>query len=243
MKHVSWQNQMQDLLKPFGVTIVSETIEKVTITDWILRVRKSVVVDGGDQINEEAFLKALEAEKQYFTQLKEKEREVHQQLKQQLQTEESERREREAERKRKERDERLRQRSLYNKSQLAKIDGDDPKDFIAAIEEEPEEDEDIKNEKEIFSGDEEEEDEDIPPPVQIDEIPAVIEIQLSPEELAKIEEERKKQEEEERKRQERLQALEKEALMSKLIMETVELIKRINEPLTWVLFVPRMVGN
>jgi len=245
MKHVSWQKEMQDFLKPFGITIVSETMEKVTMQDWIGRVRKSVVVDGNDQLNEEAFLKALESEKQYFSQLKAKEQEDTDRLKKQLEAEESARQEREAERKRKQREERLRQRSLYNTAQLAKTDNEDPNNFIAIIEEEePEEEEhDLKNEKDILSADEEEEDEDLPPPVQIDEIPAVIEIKLSEEELAKLEAERKQQEEEEKKRQERLQALEKEALMSKLIMETVELCKRLNEPLCWLLFGPRGLGK
>jgi len=247
MKHVSWQKNMQDLLKPFGVTIVSETIERVTMGDWIGRVRKTVVVDGGDTLSEEAFLKALEAEKAYFAEVKAKEAEETQKLQQQLKTEELERQEKEAERKRKEREERLRQRSLYNKAQLVKIDNaNDPASFIAAIEEEPEEEEEeeeMKNNEHIMSGDEEEEEEiEIPPPVQIDEIPAVIEVKLSEEELAKIEAERKRQEEEEKKRQDRLRALEKEALMSKLIMETVELCKRVNEPLVWVLFVPRMIN-
>ncbi|ETO16826.1 hypothetical protein RFI_20511 [Reticulomyxa filosa] len=247
MKHVSWQPQMQDMLKPFGVTIVSETLEKVAlffnfekyaITKrtqkilyyWIGRVKKSVVVDGSDTISEEAFMKALEAEKAYFAQIKKKESEETKRLQHEMQVEEEHRREKEAERKRKEREERLRQRSLYNKAQLTKIDSNEP----TAIEEEPEEDDE---EKAILSADEEEEREEIivPPPVQIDEIPAVIEVKLSEEELAKIEAERKHQEEEERKRQEKLQALEKEALMSKLIMESVELCKRINEPLDWVL--------
>jgi len=81
---------------------------------------------------------------------------------------------------------------LYNKSQLAKSDGDDPQNFVAAIEEEPEEEEKLAT-------DEEEEEIEIPPPVHIDEIPAVIEVKLSAEELAKLEEERKHYEEEEKK--------------------------------------------
>jgi len=117
-----------------------------------------------------------------------------------LEAEESARQEREAERKRKQREERLRQRSLYNTAQLTKTDNEDPNNFIAIIEEDPEEEEqDLKNEKDILSAGEEEEDEDLPPPVQIDEIPAVIEIKLSEEELAKLEAERKQQEEEEKK--------------------------------------------
>jgi len=100
MKNVSWQTEMQEMLKPFGITIVSETIQKVTIEDWIGRVRKAVVVDG-DQLSEEAFNKALEAEKSYFTTLKQKETEETNRLKQQLETEELERREREKERKKK----------------------------------------------------------------------------------------------------------------------------------------------
>jgi len=99
MKYVSWQTQMQELLKPFGVTIVSETIQKVNLEDWIGRVRKSVVVDG--ELSEEAFNKALEAEKAYFADLKQKEKEETDRLKEQLQSEELERREREKERKKK----------------------------------------------------------------------------------------------------------------------------------------------
>jgi len=77
MLHVSYRAEMQKMLSPWNVAIVAETFEKVTIEDWLLRVRKTVVVDGNDELfTQEAILKALNEEEEYLKQLKLKEEEA-----------------------------------------------------------------------------------------------------------------------------------------------------------------------
>lgn len=67
MKHVSWKGYMQKLIGPYGVQVLAESLDMVTLETWILRVRKTVVVDGSDDfLSPEAFLRALEAEKSHF---------------------------------------------------------------------------------------------------------------------------------------------------------------------------------
>lgn len=60
---------MQKAIGPFGVEVLAEEYEMVTLEDWILRVRKTVVVDG-EAIDAESFRKALEAEKAHFEEKK-----------------------------------------------------------------------------------------------------------------------------------------------------------------------------
>ena len=67
MKHVSWKPQMQKLLSPWNVTVTADSLEKVTIEEWILRVRRVLSVDGDDEfLNAQSFLKALEEERLLF---------------------------------------------------------------------------------------------------------------------------------------------------------------------------------
>ena len=60
---------MQKAIGPFGVEVIAEEYEMVTLEDMILRVRKQVVVDG-EAIDAESFRKALEAEKAHFDEKK-----------------------------------------------------------------------------------------------------------------------------------------------------------------------------
>merc|ERR1719283_66112 len=66
---LSYKGWMQKAIGPFGVEVLAEDYEMVTLEDWILRVRKTVVVDG-EAIDAESFRKALEAEKAHFEEKK-----------------------------------------------------------------------------------------------------------------------------------------------------------------------------
>merc|ERR1712130_260326 len=81
MKHVSYNGAMQRLLAPWTVSLTVEHLEKVTISNWIMRVKKTVVVDGNDDFSEEAFKKALEEENKYILEIKQKEKERAEQRK------------------------------------------------------------------------------------------------------------------------------------------------------------------
>ena len=72
-----------------------------------------------------------------------------------------------------------------------------------------------------------------------DEEEEPIVVKLTEEEIRKLEEERKRQEEEIKKKTQKVVKEAKLVLQSKLVIESVELVKRITEPLTWVLFIPR----
>lgn len=76
MRDVGHKGFMQKAIGPYGVEVLAEDYESVTLEDWILRVRKTVVVDGHDDLmNAEAFLKSLEAEKAHFAEMKAKKEE------------------------------------------------------------------------------------------------------------------------------------------------------------------------
>jgi len=70
--------------------------------------------------------------------------------------------------------------------------------------------------------------------------PVVVEVVLTPEEIEKIEQERKKKEEEEKIRRIQREKVLKLVQHSKLVLESVELVKRINAEITWVLLEPRL---
>ena len=73
-KHVQYSGAMQELMKPWTVSLTTSTLEAVTIKDWILRVKRSVVVDGKDDMfTEEAFRKAMEEEERWMATLRAKE--------------------------------------------------------------------------------------------------------------------------------------------------------------------------
>lgn len=78
-KHVSYNGAMFGMLKPWTVSLSAESLQKVSIRDWILRVKKSIIVDGADEtFTEEAFRKALEEEEQWIAAQKQKEHELRQ---------------------------------------------------------------------------------------------------------------------------------------------------------------------
>lgn len=82
--------------------------KKSTLEDWILRVRKTVVVDGDDELmNAEAFQKALEAEKAHFAEKKKKQ-------------EEERKKKEELERKLKEAEQSSSEEEVYDKDEAAK---------------------------------------------------------------------------------------------------------------------------
>eukprot|EP01084_Bolivina_argentea_P073734 133791_1 len=76
MKHIGNKGWMQKAIGPYGVEVLAEDHDQVTLEDWILRVRKTVVVDGNDELmNADAFRKALEAEKEHFAEMQKKKEE------------------------------------------------------------------------------------------------------------------------------------------------------------------------
>ena len=67
MKHVSWKDHMKDALAPCNVTVVAESLEKVGVEEWILRVRNTVVVDSnGEDLTAESVRVKLK-NKQYVS--------------------------------------------------------------------------------------------------------------------------------------------------------------------------------
>ena len=93
MRDVGHKGFMQKAIGPYGVEVLAEDLESVTLEDWILRVRKTVVVDGHDDLmNAEAFLKSLEAEKAHFAEMKakrEEEKRKKEELEKKMNAEES----------------------------------------------------------------------------------------------------------------------------------------------------------
>ena len=67
MKHVSYNGEMTKLLAPWTVSLTVNHFEQVTIKNWIMRVKKTVVVDGNDdELSEEAFLAAMKEEEKWM---------------------------------------------------------------------------------------------------------------------------------------------------------------------------------
>ena len=121
-KHVSWQNNMRNKLKPWSVAIEAAKKEFVTISEWILRVRKTVVVDGNDDISEESFRKALEAEERFIKEQRElEERQRQERIKRE--EEERIRKMKEETQKRYAKAETIGTAALYDKQSLKKVKG------------------------------------------------------------------------------------------------------------------------
>eukprot|EP01083_Nonionella_stella_P011713 33255_1 len=106
MVHIGFKGWMQKSIGPYGVEVLAEDYEYVTLEDWILRVRKTVVVDG-EAIDADAFRKALEAEKAHFAEMKAKK-------------EEEKRKKEELERKLNEAEESSSEEDVYDKDEAAK---------------------------------------------------------------------------------------------------------------------------
>eukprot|EP01083_Nonionella_stella_P287635 979151_1 len=120
MKHVSYNGEMQNLLSPWTISLTVETKEKVTIKDWIMRVKRTVVVDGGNELfSEEAFKKALQEENEHILKLKEKEKEMFEKQKKEEENAKIEEM-RLATRKRKEKADK-KQSTIFTKVQLKQI--------------------------------------------------------------------------------------------------------------------------
>eukprot|EP01084_Bolivina_argentea_P050093 92105_1 len=256
MKHVSYNGAMQNILKPWTVSLTAETKEKVTIDEWILRVKKVVVVDGDEEITEESFRKALEDENEYIAQLKAKEKQMIEKQKEEEmrskmeQMEETKRlRQLAADRK---------QSNLYTRVELKQVDSNTKPESVKtptlgldgnyyfnhevdydaiqaqalAAQKEREKKSQEERDKMIQSvqqndddstatddDDEEEEREPSPEPV----------IELTEEELAQIEEQRKKKEAEELAKRTQNEMEYRRVLQSKMVLESVELVKRTGE--------------
>jgi len=121
-QNVQLSGAMQSLMAPWTVSIVSSTLAAVSITDWLLRVKKSVVVDGASEMfTEEAFRKAMESEERWMAEqrAKEKERVDAQRESEQKEREEALRRQRQD---MKERAERAKHQSTeFSKLQLKQL--------------------------------------------------------------------------------------------------------------------------
>eukprot|EP00483_Globobulimina_turgida_P002563 UN02567 len=73
MVNIGHKGWMQKAIGPYGVEVIAESYDYVSLEDWILRVRRTVVVDGTDELmNADAFRKALQAEKEHFNEMKQK---------------------------------------------------------------------------------------------------------------------------------------------------------------------------
>ncbi len=77
MVNIGHKGWMQKAIGPYGVEVMAESYDYVSLEDWILRVRRTVVVDGTDELmNADAFNKALQAEKAHFNEMKAKKEEA-----------------------------------------------------------------------------------------------------------------------------------------------------------------------
>ena len=267
MKYVSYNGEMQRLLAPWTVSLTVEHKEKVTIKDWIMRVKKTVVVDGADEaFSEEAFKKALEEERKYIEQLKLREKELKEKLEKEAEAQkiaqmklETRRRKEKAEKQMSTEFTRLQLKQVidspmgreFDRTPTMDKDGNylynhdidysaipDKKIEMIAENKEKENDGDTQNENENENDDEDEyedsSDEDKPKEPSPEPV-----IELTEEELAILEEERKKKEAEEYAKRTENEIKYRGVLQSKMVLESVELCKRTGESLNWILFVPK----
>ena len=66
-KHVAFNGAMQSMLAPWTISLTAESLQKVTVSGWISTVKRSIIVDGADEmLTEEAFRRALEEEAQWI---------------------------------------------------------------------------------------------------------------------------------------------------------------------------------
>jgi len=262
MKHVSYNGEMQKLLAPWTISLTVEHKEKVTISSWIMRVKRTVVVDGGDELfSEEAFKKALEEESQYIEDLKKKEQE----LAAKRQQEEEQRRVEQMQKETRQRiDKSLSKQTSteFTRVQLKQVldspinaidaaktptmdaDGNylinHEVDYSAVPDAKIGDSKDKKlNQVDENKEDEDEEEEDESSEEEPREPSPEPVIELTEEEMQQIEEERKRKEEEELAKRKENELRYRSVLQSKLVLESVELCKRTSEKLCWVLFAPK----
>jgi len=260
-KHVSFNGEMQRMLAPWNISLTVETKEKVTIKDWIMRVKRTVVIDGDDdKFTEEEYQRALEEEAKYIAELKAKEQAAKIQRDKEEQIEKLKNMQEETV-KRKQKAER-RQSAEFTKLNLKAVkinlgmpapdnhpastpimdhDGHysmdlrfsnvaDQKMLDAANDANDANEDETKH----ASGDDEEEEEEeerepSPEPV----------IELSAEEIAVLDAERKRKEVIELAKRQENEMKYRDVLQSKLVLESVELVKRTSEKLCWILFAPQ----
>eukprot|EP00484_Ammonia_sp_Unknown_P017155 CAMPEP_0197028038 /NCGR_PEP_ID=MMETSP1384-20130603/7842_1 /TAXON_ID=29189 /ORGANISM="Ammonia sp." /LENGTH=616 /DNA_ID=CAMNT_0042456979 /DNA_START=66 /DNA_END=1916 /DNA_ORIENTATION=- len=234
MNHIGFKGWMQKAIGPYGVEVLAESYEFVTLEDWILRVRKTVVVDGADELmNAEAFQKALEAEKKHFE-----------------------------ERKRKQEEEKKKKEALENK--LKKDEESSSEEEVFDKDEQAKNRKKRKRKKkEQGDEEEEEEEEEEAEDAETKEEETESKEEAAPTEEEKTEENENENEKEEddkyktellsvdvaqtqatkRKSSVNPQELKRRDVSSQLCYESITLVKRGDSDLVWVLIEPRLRGK
>ena len=236
MVNIGYKGYMQKLIGPYGVEVLAESYEYVTLEDWILRVRKTVVVDGDDELmNAEAFKKALEAEKAHFAEKKRKQ-------------EEERRKQEELEAKLKAAAESSSEEELYDKEEAAKNkkkrkrkkkkDEDEDDDDVDVEEKEGEgEDEETENKEEEGTVDQEENDVEENKEDKDNEKDEVTPLILD------ATQNQKRGKSPRRRGSANPEVLKARDVSSQLCYESITLIKRPDSDLVWVLIEPRLKGK
>ena len=229
MVNIGYKGKMQKLIGPYGVEVLAESYEYVTLEDWILRVRRTVVVDGDDELmNAEAFKIALEAEKAHFAEKKRKQ-------------EEERRKKEELERKLKAASESSSEEDLYDKDEAAKnkkkrkrkkkkdADDDDSGDKEGEDEDKEteikEEEVTVDKPKDDFEENKEDDKDEVPP------------LNLDTEAAAQT---TKRVKSPRRRGSASPEVLKARDVSSQLCYESITLIKRPDSDLVWVLIEPRL---